>query len=578
MRLLFVSLIIFACSAWVRANDFIWPTEGKVISAFDSTRKGIDIAGKAGQPILATADGKVLYAKEMKGYGNLIILEHSDGIVTAYAHNKTILVHEGQTVSQKQQIAEMGSTGTNVVKLSFQMRQMGNPIDPKTLLPPQVVLTQDAEYQSHFEENGDLTPEKNNGVAAISWKFIRIDLNERAWTHGSDVYSVAFSPDGLQILTGSADNTAVLRDALTGQTLQTWKHEGWVNSLAFSPDGQQILTGSGDHTAVLRDAQTGKTLQTWKHKDTVLSVAFSPDGRQVLTGSADKTAVLRDATTGQTLQTWRLDKDVNSVSFSPDGQQVLISSGNTVVLRDSNSTKILQSWVHNDTVESVSFSPDGRQVLTGCRDRTTVLRDAKTGRTLQTWYHSNWVKSIAFSPDGKHVLTGLRDYTVVLLDTVTGQTLRKLNHGHQKSATYSKAVFSPDGTQVLMSSADNTAILKQSGLRSGLQRALTASLNQAETEHRSLPKSLLNRQSKLETDKPVKDEFETIAQFNHRVAQWNKAVEVLNADIQAHFAKLGSLPLAKRAKAFERAFIQSYGNPKLQDISYEPETARFSPR
>lgn len=118
------------------ARRFVWPTEGKVISAFDPTRKGIDIAGKAGQPVVAASDGKVLYAKNMRGYGNLIILEHSDSMVTAYAHNKTILVREGQTVSQRQQIAEMGDSDADTVKLRFQIRHMGKPIDPATLLPP----------------------------------------------------------------------------------------------------------------------------------------------------------------------------------------------------------------------------------------------------------------------------------------------------------------------------------------------------------------------------------------------------------------------------------------------------------
>jgi hypothetical protein len=100
MRLLPILLLMFSCAACSQSQRFIWPTDGKVISPFDLTRKGIDIAGKAGQPIVAASDDKVLWAKEMRGYGNLVILEHSDSIVTAYAHNKTILVREGQTVTQ----------------------------------------------------------------------------------------------------------------------------------------------------------------------------------------------------------------------------------------------------------------------------------------------------------------------------------------------------------------------------------------------------------------------------------------------------------------------------------------------
>jgi hypothetical protein len=88
--------------------------------------------------VVAVSDGKVLYANNMRGYGNLIILEHSDGMVTAYAHNSTILVREGQTVTQNQPIAEMGDSDANTVKLHFQMRHIGTPIDPMTLLPVSV--------------------------------------------------------------------------------------------------------------------------------------------------------------------------------------------------------------------------------------------------------------------------------------------------------------------------------------------------------------------------------------------------------------------------------------------------------
>lgn len=118
------------------SSRFVWPTQGKVVGNYDPTRKGIDITGKAGQPVVAASSGTVLYAKNMRGYGNLIIIDHGDSMVTAYAHNKTILVREGQTVTQRQPIAEMGDSDADSVKLGFQIRHMGKSVDPATLLPP----------------------------------------------------------------------------------------------------------------------------------------------------------------------------------------------------------------------------------------------------------------------------------------------------------------------------------------------------------------------------------------------------------------------------------------------------------
>ena len=108
-----------------------------------------------------------------------------------------------------------------------------------------------------------------------------------------------------------------------------------------------------------------------------------------------------------------------------------------------------------------------------------------------------------------------------------------------------------------------------------LRSALSQEITKAEAAYRALPQSLTDRQSKLEREKPTKDEFESVAQFNLRAAKWNAAVENLNADIQAYYVKLGPLPLDKRNQAFKRALSRAYGSPKLQDIRYDPETARF---
>ena len=117
--------------------DFIWPASGSVVAGFDEAKnKGLGIGGKAGDPVLAAADGRVVYAGAgLRGYGNLIILKHNNTFLTAYAHNQKLLVKEDQDVRKGQKIAEMGSSDTDRVKLHFEIRRSGKPVDPARYLP-----------------------------------------------------------------------------------------------------------------------------------------------------------------------------------------------------------------------------------------------------------------------------------------------------------------------------------------------------------------------------------------------------------------------------------------------------------
>nr|WP_222933445.1 peptidoglycan DD-metalloendopeptidase family protein [Pseudomonas sp. WS 5414] len=116
-----------------------WPSNGVLIGKFSSNgslNKGIDIAGDLGQPVLAASDGTVVYAGSgLRGYGELVIIKHNETYVSAYGHNRKLLVREGQQVKVGQTIAEMGSTGTDRVKLHFEIRRQGKPVDPLQFLP-----------------------------------------------------------------------------------------------------------------------------------------------------------------------------------------------------------------------------------------------------------------------------------------------------------------------------------------------------------------------------------------------------------------------------------------------------------
>lgn len=120
------------------ALSWVWPASGPIVASFDEVKnKGVDIGGKAGDPVVAAADGRVVYVGAgLRGYGNLIILKHNSTYLTAYAHNQTLLVKEDQAVRKGQKIAEMGSSDADRVKLHFEVRRQGKPVDPLKYLPP----------------------------------------------------------------------------------------------------------------------------------------------------------------------------------------------------------------------------------------------------------------------------------------------------------------------------------------------------------------------------------------------------------------------------------------------------------
>jgi lipoprotein NlpD len=115
-----------------------WPVHGKILAGFsEASNKGLDIAGKRGDPVIASAPGRVVYSGSgLRGYGKLVIIKHNKTYLSAYAHNKDILVKEGQNVVKGEKIAEIGNTDTDVPKLHFEIRKLGKPVDPAKYLPP----------------------------------------------------------------------------------------------------------------------------------------------------------------------------------------------------------------------------------------------------------------------------------------------------------------------------------------------------------------------------------------------------------------------------------------------------------
>jgi WD40 repeat protein len=272
------------------------------------------------------------------------------------------------------------------------------------------------------------------------------------------VSSVAFSPDGQRIVTGSYDQTAKVWEVASGRELLTLKgHRRRIFSVAFSPDGQRIITGSD--TAKVWEAASGRELLTlYGHSDAIGSVGFSPDGQRIVTGSVDKTAKVWEAASGRELLTLQGHSDlIQSVAFSPDGQRIVTGSDDQTakVWEAASGRELLTLQRHSGAIWSAAFSPDGQRIVTGSRDHTAKVWEAADGRELLTLQgHSGPIVSVAYSLDGQRIVTGSEDNTAKVWEAADGRELLTLK-GH--SDGIESVAFSPDGQRIVTASDDQTA-------------------------------------------------------------------------------------------------------------------------
>jgi WD40 repeat protein len=275
--------------------------------------------------------------------------------------------------------------------------------------------------------------------------------------HTNRVWSVAYSPDGSRIASGSEDKTIKIWDAENGYELNTFKrNKKRILSVTYSPDGHRIASGSDDKTIRIWDAESGRELQTLKgHTSWVCSVAYSPDGRRIVSVSKDKTIKIWDAESGQILHTFKGHKKaVHFAAYSPDGRRIVSGSGdNTVRIWDVESGRELQTltggW-YTGWGCSVAYSPNGRRIVSISVGSTIKIWDAESGQELHTLTDGG--DSVTYSPDGRRIVS-TKGKTIKIWDAESGQELQTLA-GHT-SSVYSVA-YSPDGRRISGGSWDNT--------------------------------------------------------------------------------------------------------------------------
>jgi serine/threonine protein kinase len=286
------------------------------------------------------------------------------------------------------------------------------------------------------------------------------------------VLTLAWSPDGTSIVSGTANNALHVWNATTGCHLfayrDPFKIYTWASSLAWSPDGEYIAYGSDDRTVrvwqVEKDVSlTMKQTFTYRgHANWVYAVAWAPDGRRIASGSDDKTVQVWSTATDDEIEIYRGHSLwVVTVAWSPDGNY-LASGGNDATIHIWDVGRKETTLIYRDHlfgVNALAWSPDGTRIVSCSWDNIIRVWDVVTGNTLFTYHgHADWVNAVAWSPDGARIASGGRDKTVQVWDAVTGDVMFTY-HGHF-SSVYTVA-WSPDGTRIASAGNDGTVQIWQ---------------------------------------------------------------------------------------------------------------------
>lgn len=331
-----------------------------------------------------------------------------------------------------------------------------------------------------FVTAAGITGERQDDPTAKIWTLVDDTISfEKALTIATGdsiaMFSAAFSPDGLTVVTGAADSSVYVWDVRSGRSfrLDISSIESitaiTVSDVAIYSNSLRALastTGLPDRRLVLIDIENGTLIdrmtaetvlengqltQLLGHSARVQSVAYSPDARFAVSGGEDFKVLLWNLETGRVerqLDAGQHTDDITAVAFSPSGRfAASASEDDTAILWDVNSGTLLHTFQHDSDVKTIAFSPDGSLLVTGTRSGNIILWDPALGtETRSIQGHTRDVLSLAFNSNGDQIVTGSRDATIRIWDTATGAELHQFGGG---SGSIFSVAFSPDGQFVM---------------------------------------------------------------------------------------------------------------------------------